>query len=333
MSDIANSKKKISRKENVLEVKEICVNCEEPLALDQRFCSHCGGKRIYNRITWRNLLEDFFDRFLSIENTFLKTFIALFTKPEDVINGYIYGMRKKYIPAFNYFAIALTVAGVFAFVIKNWFIEDLVAAQKNLYSESLNTIGGEAFIRDYLLWVTDHMTIVYFAIIPFLALLSRAIFWNYKHVNLTEHFVIYLYAYCHIAMCSSIIQLLIAWNNTLYQIYSTLVTFIMIFYIAYVLKRVFKLTMENIILKTLLLVGFFFSITIAIALAGIVYAIVTKVRGGEPDNPIEQTFNAGFEKGKQQSKDRAAKEKRLQDSLDARTLELRPDAFKDSLNR
>ncbi|MGK0251426.1 MAG: hypothetical protein ACI81G_000863, partial [Gammaproteobacteria bacterium] len=97
------------RKQELLEVTNTCVNCDAHLELGQRFCANCGGKRMYNRITWRNLFEDFIDRFLNIENAFLKTFLGLFKHPEDVIGGYLKGMRKKYLPAFSYFAIAITV--------------------------------------------------------------------------------------------------------------------------------------------------------------------------------------------------------------------------------
>ena len=104
-------KKAIKKQDSLLEVKDSCINCSEHIVLDQRFCSHCGGKRIYNKLTWRNLIEDFVDRFFNLENSFLKTFIAMFKQPEDVIGGYMNGMRKKYLPAFSYFAVAITVAG------------------------------------------------------------------------------------------------------------------------------------------------------------------------------------------------------------------------------
>ena len=152
---------------------------------------------MHNRITWRNLFEDFIDRFLNIENAFLKTFIGLFKHPEDVIGGYMKGMRKKYLPAFSYFAIAVSIAGFAAFVIKHWFIDNMIAAQTSLYKDDV--MGGmqKSFVTDLLDLMMDYQSVVYFLAIPFIALLSRLVFWNYKKYNLVEHFVICLFAYFH----------------------------------------------------------------------------------------------------------------------------------------
>ena len=258
------------RKQALLEVSDTCINCQESLALDQRFCSNCGGKRIYNRITWRNLFEDFIDRFLNIENAFLKTFLTLFKKPEDVIGGYLKGMRKKYLPAFSYFAVAITVAGIYAFIMKNWFIEDLIEAQTSYYSGNTAEIQ-KAFSSKWIRKVMDYQSLVYFAMIPLLALLSKVVFWNYKKYNLVEHFVIYLYGYSHIALITTILGLIAIWNQTVYQIYGIISLIIMISYMTYVLKRLFQLDAGNTILKTalffLLLGGLLFLIFIIIAVA------------------------------------------------------------------
>ena len=258
------------RKQELLEVSDTCINCQEPLALDQRFCSNCGGKRVYNRITWRNLFEDFIDRFLNIENAFLKTFLTLFKKPEDVIGGYLKGMRKKYLPAFSYFAVAITVAGVAAFIIKNWFIEDMIEAQAGFYSGDTAELQ-RTFSTKWIKGMMDYQSVVYFAMIPVLAVFSRTVFWNYKKYNLVEHFVIYLYGYSHIALITTTIGLLAIWNQTLYQIYGVISPLIMIAYMTYVLKRLFQLDAGNIILKTGL---FFLLIGGLLFLAFIITAIV-----------------------------------------------------------
>jgi len=222
------------RKQELLEVSNTCINCEQSLALDQRFCSNCGGKRMYNRITWRNLFEDFVDRFLNIENAFLKTFFALFKKPEDVIDGYMKGMRKKYLPAFSYFAVALTVAG------------DMIQAQTSFYSGDAAEIQ-KSFASKWLGTVMENQSVIYFAIIPVLALLSKVVFWNYKKYNLVEHFVIYLYGYSHIALITTVLGLLFIWNQTASQLYGMITPFITIAYMGYVLKRLFKLDSGSVI--------------------------------------------------------------------------------------
>ncbi|WP_299679564.1 DUF3667 domain-containing protein [uncultured Dokdonia sp.] len=260
------------RKQELLEVSDICINCENHLALDQRFCPNCGGKRMYNRITWRNLFEDFVDRFLNIENAFLRTFLSLFRRPEDVIGGYMKGMRKKYLPAFSYFAVALTVAGIYAFVIKHWFMEDMIQAQTSFYDGSATAEFQKSFISKWMSMLMENQSIVYFAMIPVLALISKIVFWNYKKYNLVEHFVIYLYGYSHIALITTIFGLFVIWNQTLVQIYGMISPLVTIAYMAYVLKKLFKLDSGALVLKT----GLFFLIGGVIT---VLFFIVVAVAG------------------------------------------------------
>ncbi|WAC01775.1 DUF3667 domain-containing protein [Lacinutrix neustonica] len=74
------------------------------------YCNGCGAKVIKNRLTMRNLFEDFTYNYLNYDNKFLRTFLNLFTKPEAVITSYIDGTRKKYVNVISYFAIALTLS-------------------------------------------------------------------------------------------------------------------------------------------------------------------------------------------------------------------------------
>ena len=79
-----------------------CKNCGTILTSENNFCNFCGAKVIHNRLTVSNLFEDFKEKFLNVDNAFLRTFISLFKRPDDVINGYIEGTRKKYINVINF---------------------------------------------------------------------------------------------------------------------------------------------------------------------------------------------------------------------------------------
>ncbi|MFT5751931.1 MAG: hypothetical protein ACI828_000221 [Flavobacteriales bacterium] len=274
------------RKQELLEVTNTCVNCDAHLELGQRFCANCGGKRMYNRITWRNLFEDFIDRFLNIENAFLKTFLGLFKHPEDVIGGYLKGMRKKYLPAFSYFAIAITVAGFASFIIKHWFIDNMIAAQTSLYAD--DAMGGmqKSFMSELLNLMMDYQSVVYFIFIPVIALISRLVFWNYKKFNLVEHFVIYLYAYSHTAMILTFVGLLLMWNESLYQIYSYISLPLTMIYIGYVLKRLFDLDGGAMILKTGLFLLVLFSLLIGLGIIFFILGIILSQGGAMDDNPF-----------------------------------------------
>ena len=66
-----------------------CKNCQTKFLIESDFCYNCGAKVIRNRLTLKNLLNDFSEQFLNYDNKFLQTFIQLFKKPEVVIDGYI----------------------------------------------------------------------------------------------------------------------------------------------------------------------------------------------------------------------------------------------------
>lgn len=321
MSKLSKAERRLRKQESrLLQLSETCVNCDAPLALDQRFCANCGGKRIYNRLTWRNLFEDFADRFLNLENAFIKTFICLFTRPEDVIGGYMQGMRKKYLPAFSYFAVAITVAGVVSFFIKMWFLDDIIAAQNELYTAGPAAEMQKEFSEKWLRWVMEYQSLVYFSAIPLLALISKMVFWNYKKFNFVEHLVIYLYAYSHVAMMTSILGLMLMWNNTLYQIFSFVSILGMIFYVGYVLKRLFNLDGGQIVLKT----GLFFLISglIMVVLTLIVFGvgIYMATSGALDDNELFKNMK------------RAQQElKVVKDSISMDTLQQGLERLKDTL--
>ena len=52
-------------------------------------------------------------------------FIQLFKQPEDVIVGYIKGVRKKYINPISFFGLALTLSGLSIFILKKFYIQHL----------------------------------------------------------------------------------------------------------------------------------------------------------------------------------------------------------------
>ena len=250
MSKLSRAEKKaLKKQQNQLEVKDTCVNCEQFIALDQRFCSHCGGKRIYNKLTWRNLLEDFVDRFFNLENSFLKTFVAMFRQPEDVIGGYINGMRKKYLPAFSYFAIAITLSGFYSFILKGWFLQEFISAQSSFYGADMASVQME-MTETVTNTMMEYQSIYMFLSIPIMALISKLVFWNYKNYNLVEHFVIYLYTYSHISIISVTLNLLFIWNTTLLFGVSIVTVLLLFVFTAYVLKRLYQLDNASVILKS-----------------------------------------------------------------------------------
>ena len=258
----------IEKSESKLVVVDYCRNCSKNLSSNAVFCDHCGGKIIKNRITTKNLLEDFNDRFLSIDAAFPKTFIALYRNPEDVIGGYINGVRKKYMSAFGYFALSLSIAGIYVFILREYFMDSLF---ENLEIQEGQTQAQIDWVKKFASSFNEYQALLSIFSIPVLALISRIVFWNYKQFNYLEHVVIYLYAFSHINLTVYILAILTIWSPSIYLFFSFVGTIGYVIYLCYVLKRLYGLSFKKLILKTSLfaLIGSIFFLIISI-LAGII---------------------------------------------------------------
>ncbi|WP_271782917.1 DUF3667 domain-containing protein [Aquimarina algiphila] len=241
-----------------------CKNCNQQIET-YNFCPNCGAKKINKRITFKNLLHEFADRFLNLDNSFFRTFLHLFTKPNEVIDGFINGLRKRYINAFSYFAISITITGIYSFLAKNRLAELMNKIFSSLPEEQ---IASQEIALDFTF---KYQSLLNLLLIPVLALLSRLVFWNYKKYNLTEHFVIYLYAYSHIVAFMTIILLPITfWFDNIFNI--MIIQFsIYIIYITYVLKRLYQINLKRTLIKTLL---FFFFGVIFYLIIGIIIGLI-----------------------------------------------------------
>ncbi|MCX2763877.1 DUF3667 domain-containing protein [Aquimarina muelleri] len=238
-----------------------CKNCGNQIET-YNFCPSCGVKKITNRITFKNLVSEFVDRFFNLDNSFIKTFIHLFTKPDEVIDGYIHGLRKRYVNAFGYFAISITITGFYAFLVKDRLKEIIKFGN---FSEQQAKMQSSLFDSTF-----QHQSIISFLLIPLLAILSRLVFLNYKKYNLTEHFVIYLYAYSHIVGTMALVLLPLMFIVNDFIIIMLIQFPVYIFYMAYVLKKLYQISVKKIMIKTLLFliyVSILYIITIILATA------------------------------------------------------------------
>ena len=93
-------------------IKMNCKNCKTTLEESDDYCRNCGGKVIRNRLTIKSLFHHFSETYFNYDNKLLRTFLTLFSKPEEVIVGYINGTRKKYVDVIGYFALAITLSGL-----------------------------------------------------------------------------------------------------------------------------------------------------------------------------------------------------------------------------
>jgi len=221
-----------------------CKNCQAELPPKSDFCNICGAKVIRNRLTIKNLLEDFSEQFLNYDNKFLQTFIHLFTKPEDVIGSYINGTRKKYVNVIGYFTIALTFTGIEYFVIRKFFPEfsDISAISKK---------GTEEFSNSILKFVQDYQSIVLMLFVPAYALMSKIVFFNIKKYNFTEHLVAFMYIVAQLTIVGAFTNIISALLGSKMGYLTFYIMLMQVVYSAYCLKQLYGLSLKDIILRTI----------------------------------------------------------------------------------
>ncbi len=106
-----------------------CKNCSSTLRDEAGFCSYCGSRVIKERISFKFLFQEFLDKVLSVDNRLLKTFWHLLTKPHQVIDSYVNGVRKRYFNPVSYLLISITLASIYIFFIKDIALESIEAIE------------------------------------------------------------------------------------------------------------------------------------------------------------------------------------------------------------
>ncbi len=207
-----------------------CKNCGHNLRTDYSYCPNCGAKVIRNRITVKNLWFDIVDRYFNLDNTFLKTFSHLFTKPQVVIEGYINGIRRKYLNPISYLGISLTLSGFIVFLMKK---------KKDLLNFDVFGAGLSQNYQDKVFgFVFDYQAIFFILYIPMMAIAAWLCF-RAKKYNFSERIVIFMYSLAHFSLSiflPSVIILLLVPEKYLYLSFFSIV--LMFGYSGYVIKKV-----------------------------------------------------------------------------------------------
>ncbi|MDO6597571.1 DUF3667 domain-containing protein [Oceanihabitans sp. 2_MG-2023] len=244
-----------------------CKNCYTALKETDDYCNSCGAKVIRNRLTIRNLFEHFSETFFNYDNKLLRTFISLFTKPEDVIGGYINGVRKKYVNVISYFALALTLLGLQMFILNKFF--------PNYFDfSSLATNGVEDIQKQNMDFIIEYQSFVMMLYIPLYAIISKLVFYNLKKFNYTEHIVIFMYVLAQTSIIGSVVTVLSAtFGLSIFILTYGFILPFQILYSAYCLKKIFKLRVKEIIARTLLFLIILIVLFVLIIIIVIVFMI------------------------------------------------------------
>ncbi|MEM5566731.1 DUF3667 domain-containing protein [Psychroserpens sp. AS72] len=260
-----------------------CKNCNNQLPTESEFCNICGGKVIRNRLTFKNIFEHISETFFNYDNKLLRTCIDLFRKPELVIDGYIEGIRKRYVNPISFFGISLTLSGLSIFIIKKYYLEYLDFS--NLFKgEYLNNPMSQQMMQNSSSTSFEYGSLILSAMIPLMALVSVIVFYD-KRYNFTEHIIVYLYSMSALTIVSIFAgQIILLIAPTYYLLFAMLLYLALFIYHCYAFKRIFKLSVGDLILKILIFVIVFFVFYI---IFGIIMAVIMYLNGD-----FDQMFQA-----------------------------------------
>jgi len=88
-----------------------CPNCHYPLARIGEFCSNCGQKYTDGRVTFMDLMREFFDAIFNFDSKIFNTLRAILV-PGKLTNEYFKGRHKRYLHPVRFFLI-MTILHLF----------------------------------------------------------------------------------------------------------------------------------------------------------------------------------------------------------------------------
>lgn len=244
-----------------------CKNCDFKLDASNHFCSNCGAQVVNQKLTVKKVIHEFSERYLSFDNKFLFTFKTMFTHPESVVNGYLEGLRIRYVNPITYLIIAVTLSGINVYLMKKGYFGEV-----DFSSFSANE-KSPFDMKEYMNLVNDYNSILIFSILPLLALVSKIVFYNLKQYNYAEHNLIFFYTYSQTSILTVLIIPVILIFDIEYVNYALFTFIIMFAYHIFALKRIFQLSVKQMILKTLLFipVGFICYMIISILIVTVLF--------------------------------------------------------------
>ncbi|WP_109299448.1 DUF3667 domain-containing protein [Aquimarina sp. AU474] len=254
---------------NKLIVIDNCKNCGYNTD-HNNFCSNCGAKKITKRITFRNIVSEFSEVYLNIDNTFFRTVKDLTTQPRRVIDGYINGVRKRHLNAISYLLIAVMFSAIFDFIRKKFFNSEISEQEKEKFPEVIRILAE----------LSEEIPIFgYFILIPFYALISKFLFRKYKKYNFTEHVVINTYFISHTTILTILPAVIIyglGLNIDEVSLFSFLLQFI---FATYMFKNLYDITYKKVLKRVFLVLLASIFLFLAIAFIGGIILAISKEKG------------------------------------------------------
>ncbi len=193
-----------------------CKNCGANVVETANFCPNCGAKYISKRLSVKAIVVDFIMRLANFDGPVWLTVRDLTLRPYEVTDGYITGLRKKYIPPMRYLLIAITISGVLMFFFSGNLDEYYMAAYSTgaeLGSGTPNNkvIEFQQKYQSLMQAYQKNMNLIGYAILPVMALFTFWMLRKKNQYNFAEHLVANSYVYAHSTVLGSAFGLAIFW--------------------------------------------------------------------------------------------------------------------------
>ncbi|WP_373017384.1 DUF3667 domain-containing protein [Muriicola sp.] len=241
-----------------------CKNCQTPQRTDFKYCPACGAKVVVHRLTFKNLTYDITERYFNLDNTFIRTFVQLLVRPEQVIDSYIQGVRRRYLNPISHLGIALTLSGIIVFVMQKVMTPEIFFAYGQQLSEE---VAGKLYNT-----VFDYSSLFFILYIPVFAIAGFLTF-NRKEYLLSEYIIAFIYILSQWSIFLFPVSLtVLIFAPSFYIDLSFPTLFLMIGYSVFAMQRIHRFQNAAAILRSIL----FFILT-AIGYVGIIllfYAVM-----------------------------------------------------------
>ncbi|HEU4630290.1 MAG TPA: DUF3667 domain-containing protein [Gemmatimonadaceae bacterium] len=184
---------------------DACRNCGE--ARHGAYCSHCGQHFLEDRLTFRLLAAEAWER-ITFERGFLRTLWEMTIRPGVVVRRYVSGQRRRYVSPFTYLvvgaALSLVVLHLFdeAFAV---YLRQQVAATGVAARLAFTPAQTDAYVRAYGV-VVEQTTYTSLVVGVLYALLLRLLF-RRSGVNLAEASVFALFTFGHVYFVDALVSL------------------------------------------------------------------------------------------------------------------------------
>ena len=245
-----------------------CKNCRFSLAPDENYCPKCGARVIRNRLTLKNILEDIYEQHLNLDNRLFLTIAHLFTRPGEVVTGFLQGLRKRYLNPVSYLGLAITLSGIVVLVIKKHLLNKLAF---DVMNTGTNTAGANKIFETTL----DYQNFLFVFLIPLMSAIGWLVYARPRY-NFTEHLVTMSYVLAHITIVTFPITVLLLYLDPVHFVHHSFINIaVILVYTAYVYRQMCDYRPWTFLGRTVLYLIVFLIIYILFSILIVVFLLVS----------------------------------------------------------